>query len=86
MSEGFSFIFLIKDFMYLFLEKGEGREKERERNISVRQKHGSVAFRTCPVTQARALARNRTRDLFLGRTPPNRLSHTGQGLWVFINV
>ena len=24
-----------KDFIYLFLERGEGREKERERNISV---------------------------------------------------
>ena len=24
-----------KDFIYLFLEKGEGKEKERERNISV---------------------------------------------------
>ena len=25
----------LKDFMYLFLERGEGREKERERNIDV---------------------------------------------------
>ena len=25
--------FLKKDFIYLFLEKGEGREKERERNM-----------------------------------------------------
>ena len=24
-----------KDFIYLFLERGEGREKERERNINV---------------------------------------------------
>ena len=24
-----------KDFIYLFLERGEGREKERERNIDV---------------------------------------------------
>ena len=28
-----------KDFIYLFLERGEGREKERERNIDVREKH-----------------------------------------------
>ena len=27
--------FLTKDFIYLFLERGEGREKESERNISV---------------------------------------------------
>ena len=30
----FSFYFL-KDFIYLFLERGEGREKERRRNINV---------------------------------------------------
>ena len=29
-----SFIFL-KDFIYLLFERGEGREKERERNINV---------------------------------------------------
>ena len=27
--------FFFKDFIYLFLERGEGREKERERNINV---------------------------------------------------
>ena len=26
---------IFKDFTYLFLERGEGREKERERNINV---------------------------------------------------
>ena len=32
----FSFnLFLKKDFIYLLLERGEGREKERERNINV---------------------------------------------------
>ena len=25
----------LKDFIYLFLERGEGKEKERERNINV---------------------------------------------------
>ena len=30
---------IFKDFIYLFLERGEGREKERERNIDVREKH-----------------------------------------------
>ena len=28
-------VYFFKDFIYLFLERGEGREKERERNISV---------------------------------------------------
>ena len=27
--------FFNKDFIYLFLERGEGEEKERERNINV---------------------------------------------------
>ena len=37
-----------KDFIYLFLERGEGREKERERNINVREKHPSVTSRMRP--------------------------------------
>ena len=30
---------LIKDFIYLFLERGERRENKRERNINVKEKH-----------------------------------------------
>ena len=29
------FVVFFKDFIYLFLDRGEGREKERERNIHV---------------------------------------------------
>ena len=36
------YIFFKKGFIYLFLEKGEGREKERERNIN------GVASHRCP--------------------------------------
>ena len=32
-----------QDFIYLFLEREEGREKERERNINVRENHRLVA-------------------------------------------
>ena len=28
-----------KDFIYLFIETGERREKERQRNIEVKEKH-----------------------------------------------
>ena len=28
-------LFFTKDFIYLFLERGEGKEKERERNMDV---------------------------------------------------
>ena len=34
-----------KDVSYLFLERGEGREKERERNIHGREKYRLVSFR-----------------------------------------
>ena len=34
-SQSFIFQFFRKDFIYLFLERGEGREKEKERNIDV---------------------------------------------------
>ena len=56
-----------------------------ERNINVREKHQLVASyaplldQTEPTTQARALTRNRTRDLSFCRMRPKQLSHTGQG-------
>ena len=34
--------------LFYFLERGERKEKERERNISVREKHESVASHTPP--------------------------------------
>ena len=37
------YLFCFNDFIYLFLERGEGREKERERNIDVPEKHRLVA-------------------------------------------
>ena len=57
--------------IYLLLGRGEGREKERQRNIDVRDKHGSMASPYVPrpgpepATQARALTRNQTTDLSL---------------------
>ena len=41
------FIFL-KDFIYLLLETGEGREKERERHINVWEIHWLVASHMPP--------------------------------------
>ena len=31
--------YFFKDLIYLFLERGGGREKERERNINAQNKH-----------------------------------------------
>ena len=60
----------------LLLESGEGREKGRKRNISVKDKH---QLRIHPATQACALTGNWTSDLLLCGTMLNQLSHTGQG-------
>ena len=40
-------VFFFEDFIYL-LERGEGRKKERERNIDVQETHSSVASATHP--------------------------------------
>ena len=38
-----SFYSFFKDFIYLFSERGGGREKERERKTNVREKHQLAA-------------------------------------------
>ena len=49
---------LFKDFIYLFLERGEGREKERERNINVWLPLAFPLLGAWPATQACALTGN----------------------------
>ena len=56
-------------YFFIYLETGEGGEKERERNIS----------RLPLATQARALTGNWTCNILVCGTVPNPLSHTGQG-------
>ena len=45
-------IIIFKDFIYLFLERGEGREKERERYINVWLPLAHPLLGTWPTTQA----------------------------------
>ena len=45
----------LKDGIYLFLERGEGRENERERNINVWLPLLHLPLGTWPTTQACAL-------------------------------
>ena len=52
---------LVKNFIYLFLERGEGREKERERNTEVRDKHPSAASAASHRPPAADLAHNLSR-------------------------
>ena len=82
----------LKDFIYLLLERGEGREKEKKRNINVIEKHRLVACCTClelgtePENQAHAFTRNQPGNLSFCGTMPNQLSHPGQGPSISINL
>ena len=67
-----------KDFTYLFLERGEGREKERERNINVWLPVAHPLLGTWPATQACALTRNQTSDPLV-RRPARARAQTSKG-------
>ena len=54
------FKYIFKGFIYLFLERGEGREEERERNINVWLALTRPLLGTWPTTQSCALTENRT--------------------------
>ena len=70
--------FLKKYFIYLFLEREEGREKERERNINVWLPLIRPLLGTWPVTQACALSGNQTGNPLVHRPTLSPLSHTSQ--------
>ena len=70
----------IKDFIYLFiLDTGEGRQKDRERNINAWLPLTHPILGTRPATQACALTGNPTSDPLVHRLALNPLSHTRQG-------
>ena len=79
-----SFTYFFKDFIYLFLEREEGREKERERNIDVYKRYidqlplVQPQLGTWPAAQTCALTGNRTGDLSVHRLVLNPLSLTSQ--------
>ena len=75
-KQTFTILFSPKDFVYLFLEKGEGKDKKRERNINVWVPLVWPPLGTWPATQARALTGNRTGDPLVLRPMLNPLSHT----------
>ena len=81
----FCLFLFFKDFMYLFLERGEGKLKERDRNFTVWLPLLHPLLWTWPLTQACALTGNRTSDLLVCRSVLNPLNHTSQGLswWYF---
>ena len=77
-------IFLIRDFIYLFRERG--REGERERNIDVWLPLMCPQLGTWPATQACALTGYQTSNPLLRRPVLNPLSHTSQGITLFFII
>ena len=75
--------FFFKDFIYLFVEKG--REKERERNINVRLPLVCPQLGTWPATQAHALTGNQTGNHLVRSLGLNSLSHTSHGPTLFFS-
>ena len=65
-------------FFLSFLDRGEGREKEKERNINVWLPLACPLLGTWPETQACALTGNRTSNPLVHRLALNPLSHTSQ--------
>ena len=72
-----NFFHIFKDFIYLFLERG--RDREREKNINVWLPLGHPLLGTWPATQACALMGNQTRDPLVHRPALYPLRHTSQG-------
>ena len=66
-------------FIDLYVERGERREKERERNIHVWLPLMHPVLGTWPTTQACALTGNRTGDSLVLRPAVNPQSHASQG-------
>ena len=76
----FDFMYLLnKQFCLFIFREGEGREKERERNISVCLLFTCPPLRTWPATQACALTGNRTSNALVRRPALNPLNYTSQG-------
>ena len=75
------FTFFKKKFTYLFLDRGEGREKESERNINMWLPLERLLLGTWPAAQECALTGNQTGDPLVCRLALSPLSHTSQG-WI----
>ena len=62
--------------LFIYFQRGEGREKERERNINCKR---YIDWLPLAATQACALTRNWTGNLLVRRPVLNPLSHSNQG-------
>ena len=64
---------------YLFLDRGEGKEKKKDRNANVWLPFTHSLLETWLITQACALTGNRTSDPLVHRPMLSPLSYTSQG-------
>ena len=80
LSSSVTFLFF-KDFIYLYLERGEGSEKEWERNINVWLSLVLPLLGAWPATQACTLTGNWTSNPVVHRPALNPLKHTSQGFF-----
>ena len=78
-ASGHLFIYF-KDFIYLFLDRGEGKEKERERNFNRWLPLARPLLGSWPATQACALTGNPTDEALFRSLVLSPLSHTSQGV------
>ena len=67
-----------KFYLFPFLERGEGKENERERNIDVQEKHQSIASPWLLTGDPPATQASQTGKLSVRRPALSPLSHTGQ--------
>ena len=71
----FILLYFLKDFIYSFLERWEGRKREKHRCAS----NTSTSYLShTPTTQACALTGNQTSDLSVHRLALNPLIHNGR--------
>ena len=80
----FTFSLFKKDFIGLFLERGEGRENERERNINVWLPLLHPQLGTQPAPQACALTGNQTSDPYAWQVGAQSTEPQQPGLFSFI--
>ena len=73
------FFFFFSKILFIYLEGGEGKEKNREKNINVWLPLTCPLLRTWPTTQACALTGNQTGNPFIHRPMLSLLSYTSQG-------
>ena len=82
-SPFYFFKFYFKDFIYLLLERGQGREKERKRSIGVWLPLTGPLLGSWPATQACALIGNQSGNISVCRPVLSPLAHTSQG-WLHL--